>query len=132
MGAALEGLLGPTSLPVRSGEDNDIAARKLGRRPLAPAGGGPQRPRHRVGPSRAPADHHQLVEPGEVEELSSGARANRACTHDNGPHASGYRRSGPESSRQPPPCGGTPPDPRRRITPAANAATATASAARRS
>ena len=88
---------------------------------------------HDVGRTRRLGlDERQVVEGARRQELAGGAPAHRACADDDRAHASrAYRKSGPESSRQPPPCGGTPPRPRRRSAPAMRPATPNANMARR-
>src|SRR5947207_549621 len=82
------------------------------------------------GPGRRVGAWAHRVDDGETfqavvgVELPGGSGAYGAGADDDGPHC--YRRSVPDSSRQPPPFGGTPPVPRRRMTPAIAAAANTA------
>ena len=80
-------------------------------------------------------DHRHPVAPPVVEhhvdagrhQLASGTRPDRARADDECPQ----RRSGPVSSRHPPPWGGVPPVPRTRSTPATRPASPRATSARR-
>jgi hypothetical protein len=84
---------------------------------------------HCGGPLRLDLSDQELLDTLCGRQLARGTSAHRAGADE---QDRGHRRSGPESSRHPPPWGGVPPLPRSRRNPTIAAAAPTAMRARRS
>ena len=88
-----------------------------------------ERVHHSVGGVPLRFDDQQLADSRNRHHLTTGAGPNGTDTDDGDAHR--YFSSGPDSSRHPPRCGGTPPEPRSRMAAATMAATARENTARR-
>lgn len=129
VGAPFQRQLGRGAVSAGPGQDEHVARSQLGREVVAGARRRTQRGHEGVAAGLAPGQDDELGDVGVAVQLPSGAGADCAGPDHDGAH---YERSGPESSRQPPPWGGTPPLPRTRSAPATSAAAPNATRARRS
>ena len=113
VGAAFDGTLGDGPMPGWGREDDNVALLERDRRVVAHPRHVTERRGRRCGARAVDVHDNEIIDVSRRQQLASGSGADRADAHHDGPH---YRRSGPLSSRQPPPCGGTPPLPRSRST----------------
>ena len=129
VGAGGECGFGHGSVSVGTGEHNHVGLGAEFRRPGRNHGRRSERLDDLGRSTRVGVDDTETLDAVGRGELSRGAGARCTNADDDGAH---QRRSGPESSRQPPSFGGLPPVPRSRSTPATIPAMPRASRARRS
>jgi hypothetical protein len=124
----LEGPLGLVAVVLAGpGQDHDVVAGKVDFGGADGRGDGAERGAHRGDEGDPGVGDGEGGDPRGGGQLPGGPAADGARPEDGDPH----RRSGPDSSRQPPDCGGVPPVPRRRSTAATRPMIPTAMDARR-